>query len=139
MKGTYILFMDSRKDLMLEIGKLGIHNLPAGLYAYVGSAMGGSVNLESRVEHHRKLAEEKKGKRQWHIDYFTASPGVEITGSVKIKGRGLECEAAELMRKSGGTEVVKGFGSSDCGCNAHFFWVTEKIAESFLRSLPDIF
>jgi endonuclease-3 len=139
MKGTYILFLESGKDLELEIGKLGKTAIPKGLYAYVGSAMGKSINLDSRISRHRKLAEKKKGSKQWHIDYFTTSPGVDITGIIKIFGRGIECDAAGAMERAGGKAVAQGFGSSDCKCETHFFRITEGVARAFLHELPNIF
>jgi len=139
MMGTYILFLESGRDLKPEIGKLGKIKIDKGLYAYVGSAMGKSVNLENRVRRHQELARSKKGKKQWHIDYFTTAKGVDVTGVVRITGKAIECEAAKLMGKSGGRLIAKGFGSSDCKCKTHFFGITEKVAESFLRKLPDLF
>ncbi len=139
MKGTYVLFMELEKDLMVEVGRLGIHELKKGTYAYVGSAMGDSVSLENRIKRHKRLAENKKGSRQWHIDYFTTSPGVSITGVVRVNGKAIECQAAKLMSQSGGREIVRGFGSSDCKCGTHFFGLDEKIASDFLRHLPDLF
>lgn len=139
MRGTYILFLESKKDIEPEVGRLGKIRIPKGLYAYVGSAMGRSVNLDNRVKRHQELAKKKRGNLQWHIDYFTTAPGVGITGIVKIAGKAMECSAASLLEKSGGRVVMDGFGSSDCRCRTHFFGVTEKVAESFLRELPDVF
>jgi len=139
MIGTYVLFLSSEKNMDIDIGNLGRFHFPKGIYAYIGSAMGRAVSLENRIKRHQKLAKEKKGNKKWHIDYFTTSSGVEITGVVKIIGKNIECRVAELMKKSGGKLVAQGFGSSDCKCNTHFFSVTQEIADVFLRNLPDVF
>lgn len=139
MRGTYILFLESGRGLDIDVGSLGRFRFPKGIYAYIGSAMGRAVNLENRIKRHEKMAESKKGNRKWHIDYFTTAPGVELTGVVRIIGKGLECRVAGLMEKSGGRMVATGFGSSDCACKTHFFGITQKVAESFLHGLPDTF
>lgn len=139
MKGTYILFIESKQNVEPNVGKLGIVKIPKGMYAYVGSAMGKSVNLNSRVDRHKKLAKEKKGKKQWHIDYINTSPGVEITGVCRIGEKGIECEVAKLLKETGGKIVAKGLGSSDCKCPTHFFSIDQEVVESFLKKLPDIF
>ena len=137
MIGTYILFLESAKDMEIDVGGLGRFHFSKGIYAYIGSAMGRAVNLENRIKRHRKLAKEKKGNRKWHIDYFTTAPGVELTGIIRITGKGIECRIAGLMKKGGGKLVAQGFGSSDCKCKTHFFMVSEKISRTFLRSLPE--
>jgi Uri superfamily endonuclease len=43
------------------------------------------------------------------------------------------------MDSCGGETVAEGFGSSDCGCKTHFFRITQEAAESFLRTMPDVF
>lgn len=137
MRGTYVLFLESAKDMDIDVGGLGKFHFSKGVYAYVGSALGRAVNLENRIKRHRKLAKSKKGNRKWHIDYFTTAPGVELAGIIKIMGKGIECGVADLMRKSGGKLVAQGFGSSDCKCKTHFFRVSEEISRIFLRSLPE--
>lgn len=139
MIGTYILFLESTKDMDIDVGNLGRFHFPKGIYAYIGSALGKAVNLENRIKRHEELAKSKKGNKKWHIDYFTTSLYVEITGVVKIMGKGIECRVADLMKKSGGKLVAQGFGSSDCKCKTHFFGITQEVAESFLRKLPDTF
>jgi endonuclease-3 len=138
-KGTYILFLESKKGLESEVGKLGKVKMDKGLYAYVGSAMGKSVNLENRVKRHQELASKKKGNKQWHIDYFTTAPGVSVTGVIRVAGKDIECDVAGLLENIGAKIVADGFGSSDCKCRTHFFSITEDIAESLVRQLPDLF
>ncbi|RLI98393.1 MAG: GIY-YIG nuclease family protein [Candidatus Aenigmatarchaeota archaeon] len=137
MKGTYVLFLESKKDQDIVIGKLGECRLKGGLYAYIGSAMGSSVNLENRIGRHKRMAETKEGNKQWHIDYVTTSTGVVVTGTLKVVGKAMECKLAGMMKSSGGRVVLKGFGSSDCGCETHFFRITPEVAEAFLKAIPD--
>ena len=139
MQGTYVLFIEAKKDIEPTVGRLGKVSIGRGIYAYVGSAMGKSVNLDNRVKRHQELAKSKKGNKQWHIDYITTSRGIDVTGVVKINGKALECEVAALTEKSGGKAVAAGLGSSDCKCNTHFFSITEAVAENLLRQLPDLF
>jgi len=139
MQGTYVLFLEAKKAVEPDVGRLGRVRVGKGLYAYVGSAMGRSVNLDNRVKRHQELASRKKGNKQWHIDYITTAAGVSVTGVARIVGKDIECEAASLLEKSGGRAVAKGLGSSDCKCSAHFFSITEAAAEKFLRQLPDLF
>ena len=64
MQGTYVLFLEAKKVVRPEIGKLGKVRFGKGLYAYVGSAMGKSVNLESRVKRLREVAR-RRGGGKW--------------------------------------------------------------------------
>lgn len=139
MQGTYVLFIKAKRDIKPTVGKLGNVRIGKGIYAYVGSAMGKSVNLENRVKRHQELARNKKGNKQWHIDYITTSRGIEISGVVKINGKAIECEVAKLLGECGGRAVADGLGSSDCRCRTHFFSITEEVAENMLRQLPDLF
>jgi endonuclease-3 len=139
MQGTYVLFIEAKKGIRPEVGKLGKVRIGKGVYAYVGSAMGKSVNLENRVNRHQELAKSKKGNKQWHIDYITTSRSVDVTGVVKVAGKGIECEVAKLLADCGGKVVASGLGSSDCKCRTHFFSITEAVAEDMLRQLPDLF
>lgn len=137
MKGTYVLFLESSRNLGINAGKLGPVQLQKGRYAYVGSAMGRGASLENRIGRHEKLAKEKRGKLRWHIDYFTTAPGVEVTDVVRINGKDVECRLARLLEKSCGKTIAEGFGSSDCKCKTHFFSLSEKTVKNFMRMLPD--
>jgi Uri superfamily endonuclease len=122
--GAYILYIDVKRSLSLPVGSLGIVSLPAGRYAYVGSARSG---IAARVARHRRLAEQKAGKVHWHIDYVLVHPQVHWAGEGVIED-GVECALShQIAMKEGVTVPAPGFGSSDCrfGCEAHLYLLPE--------------
>lgn len=111
MKGAYVLIARLQRPVTLMVGALGEMRLPAGEYAYVGSAMGG---LEQRIARHLRADK----RPHWHIDYLLAhAPVVEV---VRVPGaERAECAIArELAARLDG---VPGFGCSDCECASHLF------------------
>lgn len=99
---------------------MGMVSLPAGNYAYVGSARGG---VQARIARHRRLAEQKAGKMHWHIEYLLVHPHVRCAGSSALE-HGVECEiSARFASLEGVTIPIPGFGASDCraGCKAHLY------------------
>ncbi|MCB1757378.1 MAG: GIY-YIG nuclease family protein, partial [Gammaproteobacteria bacterium] len=64
-KGTYLLMLESRGHLMIEVGKRGAMALEPGFYLYVGSAFGPG-GIKARVGRH--LSADKP--LRWHIDYL---------------------------------------------------------------------
>ena len=124
MIGSYILVLFLEKDCKIKIGSLGLVKFKKGYYAYVGSAMGKTLNLEKRVERHKKTILGKTKNLRWHIDYFLASKKVKLFSDIKIKSnKKIECKISKKLEKiSDG--VVKGFGSSDCKnkCLGHLYY-----------------
>jgi Uri superfamily endonuclease len=121
MKGTYVLIIENHADIGVEIGKIGSIEFKKGFYAYVGSALSG---LEQRVERHLREAGKNK-TLHWHIDYFLASPTVEVREVVfaETKER-KECEIAANMHMEKGLDFVENFGCTDCSCKSHLFFST---------------
>ncbi len=120
--GAYILHLRIAQDLALEVGALGRVLLPAGRYAYIGSARS---SLAGRVARHRRLAASKSGTMHWHIDYVLAHPAVSLARVESLPGCE-ECEAAQrVARRPGASAPVPRFGATDCrsGCAAHLFRV----------------
>jgi len=114
-KGSYLLFVTFRGPVRTDVGSLGTLDIAEGEYCYAGSAMNG---LDQRIRRH--LSKEKK--MRWHIDRLTTvADAAEAFASF---GKD-ECELAEIAEKCGCAPVFKGFGSSDCGCRTHLFYVTE--------------
>ncbi len=114
--GDYLLIFESGAETVLQVGKLGMVTLPAGCYAYVGSAHGPG-GLRARLERHLRPAK----IRHWHIDalphergpdriFFRADPSRQECAWVRA-----------LLALPGATAPIRGFGSSDCraGCPAH--------------------
>ncbi|RLI89266.1 MAG: GIY-YIG nuclease family protein [Candidatus Altiarchaeales archaeon] len=112
-RGSYILLMKLDSDMAIEIGALGRINFKKGFYAYVGSALNG---LEQRLRRH--LSKEKK--KFWHIDYFLEKAEVMAIFIIE-SDRKLECKIAKELGKY--FSVIKNFGSSDCSCEGHLFYV----------------
>jgi Uri superfamily endonuclease len=111
--GAYLLIMETSDPVPLEIRPLATAGLPAGRYAYAGSACGPG-GIRARVIRHLKADK----KRHWHIDHLTAvAPPIEV---IAFPGRN-ECDIlAEILARPGVSIPVPGFGSSDCrNCPAH--------------------
>ncbi len=98
----------------LQIGRKGRINFEAGLYCYVGSALGPG-GLAARLGRYASGA----GRRHWHIDYLL--PHATLLGALVIEdSRRLECSWAAWVGGQSFT-CVQGFGSSDCRCAGHLF------------------
>jgi len=116
VKGSYILLVElaSNKDIL--IGKLGYIFFPKAFYAYVGSAMNG---FKARLAHH--LRDSKKP--HWHIDYLLNQS--EIIDIILCPDeQRAECLLAQALAKD--FQFIPGFGSSDCHCNSHLYFDSDK-------------
>jgi len=112
--GTYVLMIGVGEPLRIVPGRLGAFDLPAGLYAYVGSAHGAG-GLRARVGRHLRAGK----KVHWHVDALTAlAQVVEVWASASAER--VECEwARALAALPGAEEPIPGFGASDCACPTH--------------------
>jgi endonuclease-3 len=111
--GTYTLVVNVPSPTTLSVGALGTQELPAGGYAYTGSALG--TGGFSRVERHHRLATGDHEARHWHVDYLLGHPETTLRAAVFALDVDLECEIAAAL----GDGPVDGFGSSDCSCRSH--------------------
>ncbi|WP_035100969.1 GIY-YIG nuclease family protein [Aneurinibacillus terranovensis] len=103
------------EDARITVGKLGEYVFPKGSYVYVGSA---KKNIRSRVERHMRMDK----NCHWHFDYFR--PCGQIVRVLTYAGEEGECGLFERLRSQvNGSIPVRGFGSSDCRCPAHLFYV----------------
>ena len=60
--------------------------------------------------------------------------GLLITNAVAQGRRRMECAwARRIARLPGAHAVAPGFGASDCGCEAHLFWVSRRPELRFLQ------
>lgn len=113
--GVYCLIIKLLQTCYVKIGCLGTFHFPAGFYVYVGSAQ---KNLERRIERH--LRREKKV--HWHIDYLLRH-GQVISARTYAGEKNTECMLSHKIGNMKDASVpVKGFGSSDCLCNAHLYF-----------------
>ena len=122
---SYILVINVLKSLSVEIGKLGLIKFRPGLYVYVGSA---KKNFSSRIKRH--LAKNKK--KFWHVDYLLAKKNT-IVKKVYFTKRKNECQLARGLVKF---PYIKNFGSSDCKCSSHLFYIgkEDKKFYNFLKN-----
>lgn len=107
------------EDLKIRVGQLGEVSFKKGDYIYIGSAKG---CLEVRLRRHLK----KDKKSFWHIDCLLKNRKTQIS-KIWFLRESIECEIAEVFYKNPFTEIViKGFGSSDCKCATHLFYIKNK-------------
>jgi Uri superfamily endonuclease len=117
--GTYVLIVRIEQPLTLAIGRLGTVLLPAGRYAYVGSAHGPG-GLRARLSRH--LRPDKP--LHWHIDYLTAAAPIRAIW-LRASPERLECAWAREIIARGSVPVPR-FGSSDCSCPAHLIALADE-------------
>jgi Uri superfamily endonuclease len=125
----YLLLIEVEEELLLTIGKLGTFRFKPGFYLYVGSAR---KNLPARINRH--LSQNKK--LHWHIDYLLTQG--KVTKIISIK-ENEECKIACIIRKiSGVFSPISGFGSSDCRCPTHLYYIQKRDKwETILTSLQN--
>jgi len=111
------------------VGQLGEVSFKKGDYIYIGSAKG---CLKVRLRRHLK----KDKKIYWHIDYLLKNRRTQISQIWTIDKK-IECQTAEVFYQDPNTEIIKkGFGSSDCKCLTHLFFVkNKKQIESILKKI----
>lgn len=110
--GAYMILLRLDAPLRMDLHRFRGGDLPAGDYAYCGSAYGPG-GIGARVARH--LRAEKRIR--WHIDRLTA-PG-RIRGVALLPGGG-ECDLVKELLSRGADAPLRGFGSSDCRiCPAH--------------------
>ncbi|NOY64665.1 MAG: DNA/RNA nuclease SfsA [Nitrospirae bacterium] len=114
--GAYMVVLFIEKDKSVRIGTLGDILFKKGYYVYVGSAEKG---LKARMERHKR----RRKKVHWHIDYLRNHCEIVTVLPVRSSER-LECLMARDIRMiAQGT--IKGFGSSDCRCKGHLYYLSE--------------
>ncbi|MCM8792180.1 MAG: GIY-YIG nuclease family protein [Candidatus Omnitrophica bacterium] len=113
---TYLLLIKLYKDIKKKIGVLGILYFKKGLYLYIGSA---KKNFRARIERHLL----KKKRMFWHIDYLLSLRHTKIK-HIWVTDKNKECYMAGFLYKKG-YSFVNGFGSSDCNCPSHLFFVNK--------------
>lgn len=113
-----MLEIEVGRAITINVGALGSVSFRKGTYAYVGSAQNG---LESRIRRH--LRHEKK--LHWHVDYLLKNPEVMMKKIwVAEMGKNEECGTARLLAEH--FQGIPNFGSSDCNCGSHLFYLDGK-------------
>ena len=131
MKGTYAIIMELGSDKRISVGKLGKINFKKGYYLYVGS---GQNSLGTRIARHLR----KRKKKFWHIDYLLAERKARIKEVWVAEDKRIECLAARKILEEANTPLLaKKFGSRDCSCPTHLFYLNQsgKLARDLLKGL----
>jgi len=127
--GTYLLLLESEKEAGLMVGKLGRMEAAPGYYLYAGSAFGPG-GVAARLKHHRKTAL----RPHWHIDYLRTV--ARLVDAWCVYDRRCEHEWAQLLMQDNNMVMpLNGFGSSDCGCATHLFYLPHKPVKAMLEKL----
>ena len=111
--GTYTLLVEVPRDVTVAVGALGELSVPAGGYAYTGSAL--ASGGFARVDRHRRVAAGDHDVRHWHVDYLLGHPTTELVGVEVVGGADVECQVARSLPSG----PYEGFGASDCDCHSH--------------------
>ena len=111
MKGNYLILIELKNNVVIQIGKLGELTFKKGFYVYVGSALN---RLEQRIQRHLR----QNKKMHWHIDYLLKHAKITQIFYKEHKTRE-ECSIAKTLEKE--LLIVPGFGCSDCNCKSHLF------------------
>jgi len=122
-KGTYILIIHLSKKADILVGKFVKHHFERGYYAYVGSALN---SLDARLMRHFGY---KQKKMHWHIDYLLERAEV-VSAFVYESDTHNECRIAKAMASKFNVPVNK-FGSSDCRCEGHLFYLGGNLPGNF--------
>ncbi len=130
LKGTYLFVFRLRETLNVKTAGGKRFYLPEGVYVYVGSAFG-KGGISKRVLRHLK----KNKPKRWHLDYITTTERWEFLFCLPIYGRRVECSVASLLGGSKDFEPVRGFGCSDCNCDAHLFRCSLKMEKSVKKKV----
>jgi endonuclease-3 len=120
--GTYTLLVSLDTPATVEFGAAGSRSLDAGWYAYTGSAFG--AGGLKRVERHRELAAGERDARHWHVDYLLGHPASAVDAVYVTENEDVECETAQ--RLAADAEPVAGLGASDCDCDTHLAYASER-------------
>jgi endonuclease-3 len=127
--GTYALVFAVTTPIEVEVGALGVVDVPLGDYAYVGSAFG--PGGFARVDRHRTHLRGGNDTVHWHVDALTTHPATTFVAAFLCPGVDAECAVAESLPPG----PVDGFGSSDCRCRSHLARGGRDVVERAVRSV----
>jgi Uri superfamily endonuclease len=100
----------------------------SGFYLYVGSAFGAG-GVRARVNHHLQAST----RPHWHIDYLKPHVSVREVWLSYDRKRREHLWARFLSSMPGISVPMPGFGSSDCGCEAHLFFLKSDAMRERIR------
>jgi len=117
-RGVYLLVIRLKESHRLSVGKLPETTFRAGIYLYVGRAERG---LKARLKRHLR----KQKKLFWHVDYLLQKAEID---EIWINSDSLnECPIVLEIKNTLKSSLypLKKFGSSDCACISHLFYLPE--------------
>jgi Uri superfamily endonuclease len=114
--GDYVLWLDLPAAAQLTIGRLGVFDFTAGVYAYGGGARGPG-GLAGRLRHHAAPAQ----RPHWHIDYLRAVARLTDVWWRASPTPQEHAWAHALAGLPGARLIAPRFGASDCGCPSHCY------------------
>jgi Uri superfamily endonuclease len=126
LRGVYTLIIRCSRPSKITVGRHLTVLLKRDLYLYSGSALGrGSTSLEGRISRH--LTRDKT--HFWHIDRILSSDSTRVVSVVFAKTTSkMECKLNGALLKCSGIRVImRGVGSTDCGCESHFLITKDKL------------
>jgi endonuclease-3 len=129
--GTYVLLFELSSSASVEVGALGRFDLPAGSYAYVGSAFG--PGGFGRAERHRRHLAGDDRTVHWHIDSLTTRREASFVAALLLPAVAVECAVARRLPPG----PIDGFGSSDCACPSHLSAASVAVAEQCVTAVLD--
>ncbi len=117
--GIYVLVLEIRSRVCLDINSLGKPCIASGLYGYVGSARGFG-GIGARLKHHLR---KNKKRLWWHIDYLTTRQEVVPIYIIYAEtAKDFEEKLANAIATNKCWDVgVLSFGSSDKNSLTHLF------------------
>ena len=130
--GTYTLLVDLARPATVEVGSLGAVELPAGHYAYTGSALG--PGGFARVDRHREIAAGERDVTRWHVDYLLSLDAASVAAAIRSPGEAVECAVAAAVGRDDAADATvervaaEQFGATDCGCDAHLAYAPDRAA-----------
>lgn len=137
-KGTYALALRLDHGQVIQVGKLGLFEFPAGYYLYAGSAFGPG-GLAGRLGRHIAL-NHAAPSCHWHIDYLRRRAAVVAIWFNQGETRREHDWAALVGQLPGAGYPIRRFGASDCRCPTHLFHFTQHpSAERFSTLLKHAF
>ena len=96
----------------------------------MGSALGPG-GLAARLRHHLRMAK----RPHWHIDHLRQKLAIGEIWYVRGKERHEHHWASRLEDLEVATVPIKGFGSSDCDCPSHLFFMKAQPSLSSGRAI----
>lgn len=120
--GSYVLLCRRGTGGTVTVGARGEVPLPAGWYAYAGSARG--PGGFARVDRHERTARGETDTRHWHVDHVLGDGPTTLDAVRLYPDRDVECEAAAALAGAG--DPVARLGASDCDCEAHLYHAPDR-------------